>query len=184
VGLAQPEPGGNWQFESKRYEYWAKAARHGDFIIAKCPSGNLHALRLHRRRGRGIFKTGCHGHDREDEAGEPDRGTFRTRGSHIAWEIGVPDRTAKEFVHGDNYFHGYVWTNFANEFPNPLDYYVGKSDWRTVWNYAQTRYAKSGPSGYQCRAVEMAESTSIWTAFPHGAATLTLGHRQRATGAD
>ena len=26
VGLAQPDPGGNWQFESKRYQYWTRTA--------------------------------------------------------------------------------------------------------------------------------------------------------------
>src|SRR5262249_45470218 len=25
VGLAQPDPGGNWQYESKRYQYWVRA---------------------------------------------------------------------------------------------------------------------------------------------------------------
>jgi rhamnogalacturonan endolyase len=92
-------------------------------------------------------------------------------GSRIAWEIGVPDRTAKEFVHGDNYFHGYVWTNFANEFSNPLDYYVGKSDWQTDWNYAQTRYA--GPDGTNPVPWKWRIHFNL-DAAPTNAATLTL----------
>jgi len=52
----------------------------------------------------------------------------------------VPDRTAKEFKHGNDYFHGFVWQNISSEFPNPLEYTVGKSDWSKDWNYVQSWY--------------------------------------------
>jgi rhamnogalacturonan endolyase len=64
------------------------------------------------------------------------------KGSSIAWEIGVPDRTASKFRHGNDYFHGYVWQNFSKEWPNPLDYTIGKSNPATDWNYAQTAYVQ------------------------------------------
>ena len=62
------------------------------------------------------------------------------QGSKIAWEIGVPDRTAKEFAHGNDYFHGYGWEKFPKEFSNPLEFTIGKSDPSRDWNYAQPGY--------------------------------------------
>jgi rhamnogalacturonan endolyase len=61
-------------------------------------------------------------------------------GASIAWEIGVPDRTAKEFRHGDDYFQPYLWDKFSSEFSNPLEYTVGVSDWSKDWNYVQCGY--------------------------------------------
>jgi rhamnogalacturonan endolyase len=169
VGLAQPETNG-WQFESKHYEYWAKAGIHGDFKLYNVRPGTYTLY---------AFTDGAVGEfSRQDvtvTTGKNKLGNLiwdvPHHGSRIAWEIGVPDRTAKEFVHGDNYFHGYVWTNFANEFSNPLDYYVGKSDWRTDWNYAQTRYA--GPDGANPAPWEWRIHFNLDSA-PTNAATLTL----------
>jgi rhamnogalacturonan endolyase len=143
VGLAQPETNGNWQFESMHYQYWAKAGTKGKFSIQNVRPGNYTLY---------AFTDGAVGEFSKKDVTVTTSKTelgdliwnVPHKGSRIAWEIGVPDRTAKEFAHGDNYFHGYVWTNFANEFPNPLDYTVGKSDWKTDWNYAQTRYAEPG----------------------------------------
>ena len=180
VGLAQPPPDGNWQFESKHYEYWAKAGIHGDFKLYNVRPGTYTLY---------AFTDGAVG-----ELSKPDVAVTTGKnkvgdliwnvphhGSRIAWEIGVPDRTAKEFRHGDNYFHGYVWTNFANEFPNPLDYYVGQSNWKTDWNYAQTRYA--GTWRRQRRAVEMADSLQSGPRSRRRG-DFDGGHRQRAAGAD
>jgi hypothetical protein len=33
LGLAQPDPGGNWQDESKRYQYWVQADSVGNFSV-------------------------------------------------------------------------------------------------------------------------------------------------------
>ena len=52
----------------------------------------------------------------------------------------MPDRTAKEFRHGDDYFQGFLWDQFSGQFSNPLEYTVGVSDWSTDWNYAHSGY--------------------------------------------
>ena len=66
------------------------------------------------------------------------------KGAKLAWEIGIPDRTAREFRHGADYCHGYVWQTFAREFSNPLDFTIGKSNPATDWNYAHSGYP-AGP---------------------------------------
>ena len=144
IGLAQPPPGGNWQFDSMHYEYWARTDAAGNFRIPFVRQGTYTLS---------AFTTGAVGEF--TKAGVQVASGVNTRlgdvtwdvphkGSSIAWEIGVPDRTAKEFRHGKDYFHGYVWENFATEWPNPLDYTIGKSNPAMDWNYAQTPYRKDG----------------------------------------
>ena len=130
VGLAQPPPDGNWQFESKHYQYWVKAdaressgyrnIRPGTYTLSAFTDGAVGEL----SKPDVMVTTGA-----TTALGDL-TWNIPHKGSRIAWEIGVPDRTAKEFRHGDDYFQGYVWQNFASEFPNPLDYTVGKSNWR------------------------------------------------------
>ena len=66
------------------------------------------------------------------------------RGKQIAWEIGVPDRTAAEFRHGNDYWYPYLFQRFSTEFPNPLVYDVAKKNWSTAINYAQGGYEVDG----------------------------------------
>lgn len=140
VGVAQPPPGGNWQFESNHYQYWAKADADGNFSIPHIRPGDYTFY---------AFTDGAVGEfSRQNVTVRAAQTTtlgnvvwnVPHKGRSIAWEIGVPDRSAKEFRHGTDYFHGYVWANFQNEFTNPLEYTVGKSDWSKDWNYAHSWY--------------------------------------------
>jgi rhamnogalacturonan endolyase len=139
VGLAQPDAGGNWQYESKRYQYWTRADADGRFTIPNARPGSYTLS---------AFTGGAVGEFTREkvsvsagqitQAGElvwdaPHKG-------RIAWELGVPDRSAREFAHGGDYFHGYVWDNFPREFSNPLEFTIGKSDPAKDWNYAHCGY--------------------------------------------
>jgi len=92
------------------------------------------------------------------------------RGKSIAWEIGVPDRTAREFRHGSDYFLEYLWQGFGRELSNPLDYTIGSSR-LTDWNYAQASYrtdAKDGGKPWPWRIHFKLDT------IPSGPAILTL----------
>ncbi|MCP5548560.1 MAG: hypothetical protein H7A50_14430 [Akkermansiaceae bacterium] len=139
VGLSQPPPGGNWQMESNHYQYWSKVRKDGSFSIP------------HVRPGTYTFSAFVDGAVGEFElegavvkAGENKAGTIEweipRHGKSIAWEIGVPDRRASEFRLGDDYFHGYVWTEFSKDLRNPLVYQIGRSDPKRDWNFAQGAY--------------------------------------------
>ncbi|GAC1666793.1 MAG: hypothetical protein NVS9B4_22550 [Candidatus Acidiferrum sp.] len=144
VGLAQPDPGGNWQYESKRYQYWVKTDADGSFVIPNVRPGSYTLYG---------FVTGAVGEYAQTDVAV-DAGTTTLLGnvawnvahpgSSIAWEIGIPDRSAAEFKHGTDYFQGFTWDLFADEFPNPLIYNVGISDWTTHWNYVQSAYVQGG----------------------------------------
>jgi len=56
----------------------------------------------------------------------------------LLWRVGTPDRSAAEFRHGDDHRHWGLWFRYPKEFPNDVDFVVGRSDERTDWNYAQT----------------------------------------------
>ncbi len=143
IGLAQPEKGGNWQSESKRYQHWAKVDAQGDFEIPNVRPGtytlyafNDGAVGEFEMPG-AIVKPGL------NPTGEL-VWTVPRIGKSLAWEIGTPDRRATEFRKGNDYFHGYVWTNFSKELKNPLIYTVGKSNPATDWNFAQGGYMVNG----------------------------------------
>ena len=144
VGLAQPEPGGNWQYESKRYQYWVTADSSGNFSIPNVRAGTYTLS---------AFVTGAVGEYSQANVTVSTGGTTVLGdvtwnvvhlGSSIAWEIGVPDRSAAEFWHGNDYFQAFLYNGFTNEFPNPINYTVGTSNWGTDWNYAHTAYNVGG----------------------------------------
>lgn len=140
IGLSQPEPGGNWQFESKRYQYWTRVEADGRFTIPHVRPGT-YTLSAFVDGAYGEFEmTGVEiKAGRATELGAITWTIPRDRGK-LVWEIGVPNRRADEFRHGDDYFQGFLWKNFHKEFPNPLDYRIGSSDPAKDWNYAHSSY--------------------------------------------
>ena len=140
VGVSQPDPGGNWQFDSKHYQYWVHPDTAGNFSLA------------HLRPGTYTLSAWTVGAVNEFTltnvvitAGTTNalgnlNWTNMHPGGQIAWEIGIPDRSAAEFKHGTNYWYPYLWTTYTNDFPNPLTYNVGTSNWTNDWNYAQPGY--------------------------------------------
>ncbi|MBK8091574.1 MAG: hypothetical protein IPK32_06210 [Verrucomicrobiaceae bacterium] len=141
IGLAQPEPEGNWQLESRHYQYWTRADAEGRFTLPSIRPGK-HTLYAYTAGAVGEFTKA----NIEVTAGETTTlGDLTWQVPHhgkLVWEIGVPDRTAAEFAHGDVYFQGFLWQRFSNAFPNPLDFTIGQSTAAKDWNYAQCGYGK------------------------------------------
>jgi rhamnogalacturonan endolyase len=172
VGLAQPDPGGNWQFESKHYQYWERASADGSFVIPHVRPGT-YALYAFTAGALGEFsRTNV-----VVKAGDPTMveelvWNVPHPGAKIAWEIGVPDRSAKEFRHGDDYFQALLWDKFPGEFRNPLEYTVGVSDWSKDWNYVHCGY----PLGTNWTAWKWRIHFQLPTVPSSGDATLTLAY--------
>ncbi|HVU37528.1 MAG TPA: polysaccharide lyase family protein [Opitutales bacterium] len=141
VGIALPENSreGGFQFQGEYYQYWVHADADGNFKIPNIRPGNYTLY---------AFTTGAVGEFSKNvtvKAGDTlELGDVTWavphKGKTIAWEIGIPDRRATEFKHGDEYFVPMLFWQFPKEFPNPLEYYVGKSDYHKDWNYAQSYY--------------------------------------------
>lgn len=130
----------DWQEDAKHYQFWTKGEDNGRFSIPNVRPGTytLHA-----------FADGVLGEYTKAnvvvEAGKPlnlkklDWTPVR-RGKQL-WEIGIPNRTAREFFKGDDYFHDGMPVMFAKLFPNGINYVVGKSDFRKDWYYQHVPHA-------------------------------------------
>jgi rhamnogalacturonan endolyase len=152
VGLSQPDiavTGGggggrrggagpqviSWQNDAKNYQFWATAADNGAFSIPNVRPGKytLHAL------ADGVLgefaKT-----EIEVKAGEKlALGNIVWQPKRFGkqlWDIGIPNRSAKEFLHGNDYWHWGLYLKYAQDFPLDVRYVIGKSDFRKDWNYA------------------------------------------------
>jgi hypothetical protein len=155
IGLAAPDTGlenatNNWQLQSDGYQFWTQAAADGTFTLPPVttfsPYGGTVTYQLY------AYCAGTNGSVGEYRSGPytfapgtvTNLGTLTWnvphQGSSIAWEIGYPDRTAAEFRHGDDYAVPGLWLGFSSEFPNPLIYTVGASNWTNDWNYVQGAY--------------------------------------------
>jgi rhamnogalacturonan endolyase len=172
VGLAQPAPGGNWQFENHHYQYWERANTDGDFVIPHVRPGTYSLY---------AFVSGAVGEFSASnivvQAGAPTllneiAWNVPHPGAKLAWEIGVPDRTAREFRHGDDYFKPLLWDQLSSEFPNPLEYTIGVSDASKDWNYAHCGY----PQGTNWSPWKWRIHFKLDAVPAAGSATLTLAY--------
>lgn len=126
----------DWQIDGKHYQYWTRADADGAFAIANVRPGEYRLC---------AFVDGVLG---EFEYPHCPVGTAQTidldelewkprRFGRQLWEIGVPNRSAAEFRHGDHYWQWGLYHLYPKEFPDDVDFVVGKSDWSRDWNYAQ-----------------------------------------------
>jgi rhamnogalacturonan endolyase len=146
VGLSAPDypsPGGrggsvtvDWQQDAKFYQFWSRGDDDGRFTIPSVRPGKytLHA----------IADTVLGEYAKAEitiAAGQSvDLGRLEwkpVRYGRQLWEIGVPDRTAGEFRHGDHYWQWGLYYEYPRDFPDDVHYVVGKSDWHKDWNYCQ-----------------------------------------------
>jgi rhamnogalacturonan endolyase len=126
----------DWQRDTKFYQFWRRADAEGDFVIRNIRPGNytLHA-----------FGDGVMGEFSQTNvmvsAGENkllgDLVWQPPRFGRTLWEIGIPDRTAREFRHGDHFWQWGLYYDYPKEFPHDVNFIIGQSDWRRDWNYAQ-----------------------------------------------
>ena len=146
LGLAAPsETHGNWQQQGKGYQYWVRADSSGNFTIPDVRPGNYTLY---------AFTDGVVGEFSKNNI-SVSAGTSNSQGdilwniahpgTSIAWEIGTPNRTAKEFKHGNDYFTPYLWDVYTNELPNPLVFDIDSNDSATDWNYVHSNYKGATP---------------------------------------
>ncbi len=129
-------PAVDWQRDAMYYQYWAKAATDGTFAIPNARPGS-YVLRAIAANVLGEFALS----NVVVTAGDTENvGTLKwvpERFGRMLWEIGLPDRTAREFRHGDDYWHWATFLLYSREYPKDLEFVIGKSDWRKDWNYVQ-----------------------------------------------
>ena len=126
----------NWEDNGKYYEYWTRADQAGSFDVSNARPGK-YVLTAYNDGILGEYSKA----DVTIEAGKTiDLGSLTwvpVRYGRQVWDIGIPNRSAAEFRHGDHYW---VWGNYnlyPQEFPDDVNFMIGKSNWAKDWNYAQ-----------------------------------------------
>ena len=172
VGLVQQPAtsAATYDFEAwmKPYGFWTHADANGNFTIPNVIAGANYTLYAFGPGAEGEFmsqtQTGGNPPELYNLPATPFAvtvtGGATTALGNVTWtptrvgatvfEIGYPDRTARKFRHGDDFWVGdigpsntepaAVWTKyleFPYDFPNGLTYNVGTSRWSTDWNFVE-----------------------------------------------
>jgi rhamnogalacturonan endolyase len=136
-----PRPGGfafqpqslNWQNDAKHYEFWVNGNEDGTFTIPNVRPGTyqLHAV------ADGVLGAYDAVANITITPGQKlDLGTIEWKPVHygqMIFEIGTPNRSAKEFYKGDDHWHWGMYIEYAKYFPNDVNFTVGKSDPAKDW---------------------------------------------------
>ncbi|MGP8259820.1 MAG: polysaccharide lyase family protein [Acidobacteriaceae bacterium] len=148
VGLAYPDqtpaaaqpaqPGGRgpermtWQNDAKHYEFWTRGSSSGRFTIHNVRPGTyeLHAI------ADGVLGEYSKASITIKAGGEVSLGKLvwvPVRYGRQLWQIGIPNRSASEFLRGDDHWHWGEYIEYAKLFPNDVNFTIGKSDFRKDW---------------------------------------------------
>ena len=126
----------DWQLDAKYYEFWARGDANGSFTIPNVRPGvyTLHAIAdgvLGELTITNITIAAGKVVELGDLKWQP------VRYGPQLWEIGVPNRSAEEFLHGDHYWQWGLYDEYPKDFPDDVNFVIGKSDWHRDWNYCQ-----------------------------------------------
>lgn len=155
VGLAAPDSGenspDNWQFQSDRHQYWGRADAAGNFTLPDIQTTStfggdetyqLYVYSAGETPGTGAvgeFKLGTHTFTPGEVRSLGDIPLNVSHpGDSLVWEIGIPDRSAAEFRHGDEYATPGLWLAYDGEFSNPHHYDCDAGNWATGFNFSHT----------------------------------------------
>ena len=172
VGLIQQPwtSTGTYDFQQwmKPYQFWVHSDANGNFTIPAVIAGSNYTLYAFGQGAPGTFMS------QAQTGGTPPLlvnlpaspfgvtvagGTTMALGT-VTWtptrvgptvfEIGYPDRTARKFRHGEDWWVGDIgasptapspvwskWLEYPFDFPSGPNYLVGTSRWTTDWNFCQ-----------------------------------------------
>lgn len=169
----------NWQRDAKYYQFWARGDEQGGFTIPNIRPGSytLYAI-AGGVLGEYVKNNITVESGKTLELGQLEWTPVR-RGRQL-WEIGIPNRSGKEFLKGDDYFHDGMPLLYAKLFPNDINFVIGKSDFAKDWyfehvphaedpNARATFFSPGGNGKATPRTITFNLSTS-----PRGKATLRL----------
>jgi rhamnogalacturonan endolyase len=162
----------DWQRDGKYYQYWVRGDSQGRFTIPNVRPG-AYTLRA--------FADGVLGeYAREGVVITANQGTrlgtlgwAPVRYGRQLWEIGFPDRTAGEYSNGDRYWRWGIYNDYPKDFPDDVNYVIGKSDYHKDWNLMQVPRATDGDDKGRGTSTTWSVTFELDRA-PKGRATLRL----------
>jgi rhamnogalacturonan endolyase len=177
VGFNFPPQPIAWQNDAKHYEFWAHGSDDGSFTIPNVRPGTyqLHAI------SDGVLGAYDATASVTIAPGQRlDLGTIEWHPTHYGrqiWQIGTPNRSAKEFLKGDDHWHWGMYIEYAKLFPNDVDFTIGKSEPAKDWFIYQVPHdTEFKPDGRdQGRATPWTIHFEMPAGQPAGKATLRFG---------
>lgn len=153
------QPGQNFYEQNLDYLYYTQADREGRFTLPAVREGDYTLY---------AYVNGVFGEYRKDgiqvNAKEPlDLGVLEwepVNHGELAWQIGIPDRTPREFKYGENLHQWGLWLQYPLDFPEDVNFTIGKSDERTDWNYAHPMVKTPGKT--EQLLVPANRSAAVW----------------------
>ena len=126
-----------WMYSKSPYNYYTQVKADGSFEIPNVHAGKYDISAY----APGILGADVTFKPIEVVQGETlDTGTLilepHDKGE-VIWQIGIPDGGSMEFKNGRNFHNWDNYDRYAMDFPEGVDYTVGKSDWKKDWNYLQ-----------------------------------------------
>lgn len=137
----------DWQTDAKHYEFWTRGEPDGRFDLSNVRPGTY----VLRAIADGVLGEFALGGVSVRPGGRLELGTLRwqpVRYGRQLWDIGIPNRSAREFFHGGDYNHWGLYLQYPKWFPHDVDYTIGRSDFRRDWNFEQVpRVSGDGDDG-------------------------------------
>ncbi len=126
----------DWQRDAKHYQFWTRADAAGRFSLPNVRPGN-YTLRAIADGviGEFAFTNVSVANGQLIQLGALEWQPVRY--GRTLWQIGTPDRTAREFRHGDHYWQWGLYFQYPRDFPTDVNYIIGRSNPRRDWNYVQ-----------------------------------------------
>jgi len=146
----QPAAGGRgpshltWQNDAKHYEFWVRGTADGKFTMPNVRPGTyeFHAI------ADGVLGEYAKADVTVGAGGKVDLGKMEwvpVRYGKQLWQIGIPNRSASEFLRGDDHWHWGEYVEYAKLFPNDVNFTVGKSDFHKDWFIYQVPHDEDLP---------------------------------------
>jgi rhamnogalacturonan endolyase len=155
----------DWCQSSGGYTFWTRTDDSGHFVIPKVRPGSYT-----------LFVSGANQFvDYRQDAIQVGPGKIIDLGTltwkpvingRTLWQIGVADRSTREFKNGDDVRHYDNFIRYAREFPDDVTFTIGKSEIDKDWNCAQWGWYHKNP--YWTIRFDEPKTLS-------GRATLTIG---------
>ena len=169
VILSDPDPKVAWTAQARGYNYWAPVQPDGSFVLRNVVPGQYTLYVDGADQPADFVKTGV----AVTANATADTGTLNwTPETHgkLLWQLGTFDRKAGEFRNGDDARGYQMFARYPEQFPNDVDFTIGKSDPAKDWNYAQWSWYAKTPAWHL-----RFDTPSLTAKATTGTATLTIG---------
>ncbi|MBC7722360.1 MAG: T9SS type A sorting domain-containing protein, partial [Pedobacter sp.] len=135
----------DFQMWSKNYQFWVKTDANGNFTIPHVLPGIYNIYAFGPGSAGQMTKTAYVTVTAGNTASLGNIIWVPTRTAPTIWEVGIPDRSAKEFKHGTDWWTSNTYPNthwakfmdYPDEFPNDVNFTIGQSNIVTDWNFVQ-----------------------------------------------